>query len=174
MRSTTTAIFARANHRTRPPVGETMGDSAWRSMISAFAFRSCWATPISSRDGKSWALSRFTPSSPNADAAAATGHRTVRPRRGHRRLSRAKRRMLSEVKRFGRSAAYQSHRQLVVGVAATTHWSKETYSIYRFDPPRHNVRANSFSRHPEDLPMMYEVIELARGDGNDFEYEHRC
>jgi C4-dicarboxylate-specific signal transduction histidine kinase len=27
--------------------------------------------------------------------------------------------------------------------------------------------------HPDDLPLLYEVIDRARGDGRDFEYEHR-
>jgi len=53
-------------------------------------------------------------------------------------------------------------------------WSEQVYRIFGFDqsvPVTLELIATRV--HPEDLPLMYEIIDRARGDGSDFEYEHR-
>lgn len=53
-------------------------------------------------------------------------------------------------------------------------WSEQLYRIFGFEPgtPVTIERINS-RVHPEDVPMMIEMIERARVDGADFEYSHR-
>src|SRR5207245_11447662 len=53
-------------------------------------------------------------------------------------------------------------------------WSEQLYRIFEFDQGVPVTLELIGSRvHPEDVPMFYEVIVRARGDGSDFEYEHR-
>ncbi len=151
--------------------------SAWRSMISAFAFRSCWATPISSRDGKilgAFALYSQQPGTPTPqqqrviEQFALVAGIAVYRAQSAAMLKRSEA-FLAAAQHINRTGSWSWR----VAADELT-WSKETYSIYRFDPASPITFELIRSRvHPEDLPMMYEVIELARGDGNDFEYEHR-
>ena len=52
-------------------------------------------------------------------------------------------------------------------------WSEAVYRIFEFDP---NVRVTleliASRVHPEDMPMMYDMLESAQ-NGRNFEYEHR-
>jgi signal transduction histidine kinase len=53
-------------------------------------------------------------------------------------------------------------------------YSEETYRIYAFDPCRPVTLEMIAKRlHPEDLPLMYEMVDLARGPGADLDYEYR-
>ncbi|HZS66867.1 MAG TPA: GAF domain-containing protein [Burkholderiales bacterium] len=53
-------------------------------------------------------------------------------------------------------------------------WSEQVYRIFEFDQSVPVTLELIGTRvHPEDLPLMHEIIERARGDGSDFEYEHR-
>lgn len=53
-------------------------------------------------------------------------------------------------------------------------YSEETYRIYGFDPSGPVTLEMIANRlHPEDLPLMYEVLDLARGPGADLDYEYR-
>ena len=53
-------------------------------------------------------------------------------------------------------------------------WSDQLYRIFDFDPDvpvtLELIRARL---HPEDVPLLNDMIEQARGAGADFEYEHR-
>jgi len=53
-------------------------------------------------------------------------------------------------------------------------WSEQLYRMFEFD---HRVPVTleliGTRVHPEDIPMMYDMIERARGGVSDFEYEHR-
>jgi C4-dicarboxylate-specific signal transduction histidine kinase len=53
-------------------------------------------------------------------------------------------------------------------------WSAELYRIFEFDRSV-PVTLELIRRrvHPEDIPMLTDMIERARGAGTDFEYEHR-
>ena len=53
-------------------------------------------------------------------------------------------------------------------------WSEQLYRIFDFDPVVPVTLELISSRvHPQDIPLLKEMIERARGDGNDLEYEHR-
>jgi PAS domain S-box-containing protein len=53
-------------------------------------------------------------------------------------------------------------------------YSEETYRIYGFDPNLPVTLEMIAKRlHPEDLPLMYEMLDLARGPGADLDYEYR-
>jgi PAS domain-containing protein len=53
-------------------------------------------------------------------------------------------------------------------------WSEELYRIFEFDPHVPVTLELIGSRvHPEDIPLLNDMIDRARGAGSDFEYEHR-
>lgn len=53
-------------------------------------------------------------------------------------------------------------------------WSEQLYRIFEFDQGTPVTLERIATRvHPEDLPMLYDMIDRARGAGDDFEYEHR-
>jgi PAS domain S-box-containing protein len=52
-------------------------------------------------------------------------------------------------------------------------WSEAVYRIFEFNPGMRVTLELIGSRvHPDDMPLMYDMIERAQG-GKDFEYEHR-
>jgi PAS domain S-box-containing protein len=53
-------------------------------------------------------------------------------------------------------------------------WSDEVYRIFEFDQGVPVTLELIGSRvHPEDIPLLNDMIDRARGDGSDFECEHR-
>ncbi len=53
-------------------------------------------------------------------------------------------------------------------------WSDETYRIFELDQGMHVTRELIMSRvHPDDLPLLFEMIERARNETSDFEAECR-
>jgi PAS domain S-box-containing protein len=53
-------------------------------------------------------------------------------------------------------------------------WSEQVYRIFEFDQGFPLTLELVTSRvHPDDLSMLHEMFDRARGDGSDFEYEHR-
>ena len=53
-------------------------------------------------------------------------------------------------------------------------WSEQLYRIFGFDQGVPATPELIGSRvHPEDLPLLHDIIERARGDGTDFECEYR-
>src|SRR6185436_2927108 len=53
-------------------------------------------------------------------------------------------------------------------------WSEQIYRIFEFDPSvRATLELIGDRVHPDDMPMMFDMVERARGDGGDFEYDHR-
>ena len=53
-------------------------------------------------------------------------------------------------------------------------WSEQLYRIFEFDPGMPVTLELIGTRvHPEDIPLLHDMIERARGAGTDFEYEHR-
>jgi PAS domain S-box-containing protein len=53
-------------------------------------------------------------------------------------------------------------------------WSEQLYRIYEFEPVVVVTLELIGSRiHPDDRPLLSQMIDWARGDGRDFEYEHR-
>lgn len=53
-------------------------------------------------------------------------------------------------------------------------WSEELYRIFEFERDVPVTLETIGSRvHPEDIPLLNDMIDRARGNGSDFEYEHR-
>jgi PAS domain S-box-containing protein len=53
-------------------------------------------------------------------------------------------------------------------------WSEQLYRIFELDRGMPVTLELIGSRvHPDDLPMLYDMMDRAQGDGGDFEYEHR-
>ena len=53
-------------------------------------------------------------------------------------------------------------------------WSEQLYRIYEFEPAVIVTLELIGSRiHPDDRPMLAQMVELARTEGGDVEYEHR-
>ena len=53
-------------------------------------------------------------------------------------------------------------------------WSEQLYRIFGFDQGAPVTPELIGSRvHPEDIPLLHDIIERARGDGTDFECEYR-
>ncbi len=53
-------------------------------------------------------------------------------------------------------------------------WSEQLYRIFEFDQGMPVTLELIATRvHPEDIPLLYDIIERARGAGTDFEYEQR-
>ena len=53
-------------------------------------------------------------------------------------------------------------------------WSEQLYRIFEFEPGVSLTFELIGSRvHPEDLPLLYDMIEKAQRGASDFEYEHR-
>jgi PAS domain S-box-containing protein len=53
-------------------------------------------------------------------------------------------------------------------------WSEQLYRIFEFDQDVPVTLELIGTRvHPEDIPLLNDMIERARGGGEDFEYEHR-
>jgi PAS domain S-box-containing protein len=53
-------------------------------------------------------------------------------------------------------------------------WSEQLYRIFEFEPGTRITLELIGSRvHPDDIPMLADMIDRARSHGGDFEYEHR-
>jgi len=53
-------------------------------------------------------------------------------------------------------------------------WSQQLYRIFEFDPAvRVTLELIASRVHPEDLPMLGDMLERTRSKAADFEYEHR-
>jgi signal transduction histidine kinase len=53
-------------------------------------------------------------------------------------------------------------------------WSDQLYRIFEFEPGMPVTLELMRTRlHPEDIPLLNDMVERARGAGTDFEYEHR-
>jgi signal transduction histidine kinase/GAF domain-containing protein len=53
-------------------------------------------------------------------------------------------------------------------------WSEQLYRIFEFNPDVPVTLELIGARvHPEDMPLLNDMIDRARGAGSDFEYEHR-
>jgi len=53
-------------------------------------------------------------------------------------------------------------------------WSEQLYRIFEFDPQQTVTLELIGTRvHPEDIPLLHDMIERARSAATDFQYEHR-
>jgi predicted ATPase/signal transduction histidine kinase len=53
-------------------------------------------------------------------------------------------------------------------------WSQETYRLYEIEPTmRVTIELIATRIHPEDIPLLHEMIDRARSTGSDMDYEYR-
>jgi PAS domain S-box-containing protein len=152
-------------------------EHGWCSMALAYGLRACWSTPITSTAGKvlgAFAIYYNEPRTPTTYEqhliAQLTHIASIAVERAQNDAA------------LKRSEAFLSEAQHLSSVGsflwrvATDEitWSEEVYRIYEFDKGVPVTLERIGSRiHPDDLPLFYEKIDRARGDGSNFEYEHR-
>jgi C4-dicarboxylate-specific signal transduction histidine kinase len=91
-------------------------------------------------------------------------------------------RLRSEERRLKRSEALLAEAQRISSTGSfswrvatdVVTYSEQTYRIHEFEPSAPvTLRMIATRIHPEDVPVLYEMIEVARGVGGDLDYEFR-
>jgi PAS domain S-box-containing protein len=158
--------------------------SPWPALVLSHGLRSCWSTPILSRDDKVigvFALYQRKPASPSqrehelirqfteiAGIAIERAQSDVSLRRAEQELRRSNA-YLAEAQRLSLTGSF-------TWCAATDehYWSDETYRIFDYDPSTPVSLALVVEAiHPEDIGRVDQVIAQA-SEGKDFEIEFRA
>ena len=149
----------------------------WCPMALAHGLKACWSTPISSTAGKvlgAFALYYDEPRTPTPLHQSLIEQFThiasiaVERAQSDAALKRSEA-FLAEAQRLSSTGSFSWR----VATDELT-WSEQLYRIFEFDQGVPVTLELIGSRvHPEDVPMLYEMIDRARGDGSDFECEHR-
>jgi PAS domain S-box-containing protein len=151
--------------------------SAIRPLALAHGIRSHWSTPIYDREGRvlgTFAIFHREPASPTQiqqDLIAQVTHIA----------SIAIERALSEAA-LKRSEAFLAEAQHLSRIGSFAWrlakneitWSEQLYRIFEFDPQlRVTLELIGTRVHPEDHPLLRDMIERASSAAGDFQYEHR-
>jgi PAS domain-containing protein len=149
----------------------------WRPMALAHGLRACWSTPITSTAGRvlgAFAIYYNEPRTPTTYEqhliAQLTHIASIAVERAQNDAA------LKRSEAFLAEAQHLSSIGSFLWRVATDEitWSEQVYRIYEFDKDVPVTLELIGSRvHPDDLPLFYEKIDRARGDGSNFEYEHR-
>jgi signal transduction histidine kinase len=151
--------------------------SAIRPLALAHGLRSHWSTPIYAREGPvlgTFAIFHREPASPTQiqqDLIAQVTH--IASIAIERALSEA---ALKRSEAFLGEAQHLSRIGSFAWRVATNEitWSEQLYRIFEFDPQVTVTLELIGTRvHPEDLPLLQDMIERASSAANDFQYEHR-
>jgi PAS domain S-box-containing protein len=151
--------------------------SAIRPLALAHGIRSHWSTPIYDREGRvsgTFAIFHREPASPTQiqqDLIAQVTH--IASIAIERALSEA---ALKRSEAFLAEAQHLSRIGSFAWRVATNEitWSEQLYRIFEFDPRLTVTLELIGSRvHPEDLPLLRDMIERASSAAGDFQYEHR-
>jgi len=151
--------------------------SEWLNIVLALGLRSCWSTPIFSGDRRvlgTFAIYRREPSMPTppqldliqqftqvASIAIEREHSEAALKQSEAFLAKAQ--ALSSTGSFSWRVA-----------TAEITWSKELYHLFEFDSSEAVTLERIASRvHPDDLPILDDMIRRATAGSSDFEYEHR-
>jgi PAS domain S-box-containing protein len=149
----------------------------WRSMALAHGLRACWSTPISSTNGKvlgAFAVYYDEPRLPTTYEQSLIAQIT-------HIASIAVERAQNDAA-LKRSEAFLAEAQLVSSTGSFSWrvatdeitWSEQAYRIFELDQGVPVTLELIGSRiHPEDIPLFKQMVDRARGDGSDFEYEQR-
>jgi len=150
---------------------------AIRPLALAHGFRSQWSTPIYARDGRvlaTFGIFQRNPASPTQvqlDLIAQVTH--IASIAIERALSEA---ALKRSEAFLAEAQHLSRIGSFAWNAVTDEitWSEQLYRIFEFDPQTTVTLELIGTRvHPEDTPLLKDMIERARNAVSDFQYEHR-
>jgi signal transduction histidine kinase len=157
-------------------------DPLWQaSPVGALALahgvRSCWSTPIYSLAGHvlgTFAILQHKPARPTPlqqDLIAQVTHIAsiaIERAQGEEALKRSEA-FLAEAQHLSSTGSFSWR----VATGEIT-WSDEVYRIFEIDqevPVTLELIATRV--HPEDIPLLNDMIDRARRDGSDLEYEHR-
>ncbi len=158
------------------------GDERWeksgfRALASAFALRSCWSTPLHGTNGAVLGSLAMYHAEPRAPAPAEHGlierfadlaSIVVERAQTEDALKRSEA-FLSETQRLSATGGFSWRVE-----SNEIRWSEELYRIFEVDRSLPLSPEVTDSRvHPEDLPLLYEKVNRARDDGQDFEHEYR-
>jgi signal transduction histidine kinase len=151
--------------------------SAFRPLALAHGLRSCWSTPILSLAGDvlgTFAIYQSEPASPTPlqqELIAQFTHIAsiaIERAQGEAALKRSEA-FLAEAQRLSSTGSF-SWRVATDEVI----WSDQNYRIFEVDPATPPSFELIDSRiHPEDLPGFHEMVDRARRDGGDLEFECR-
>jgi PAS domain S-box-containing protein len=149
----------------------------WCPMALAHGLKACWSTPITSTVGK--VLGAFaiyyeeprTPTSLHQNLIEQFTHIAsiaVERAQNDAALKRSEA-FLAEGQHLSRTGSFSWH----VATDEIT-WSEQLYRIFEFDQSVPvTIELIGTRVHPEDLPLVYDMIDRARGACSDFEFEHR-
>jgi PAS domain S-box-containing protein len=149
----------------------------WCPMALAHGLQACWSTPISSMAGKvlgAFAIYYDEPRTPTPlDQSLIeqfTHIATIATERVQNdAMLRRSEAFLAEGQHLSRTGSFSWR----VATDEIT-WSEELYRIFDFDQDVPVTLELIGTRvHPEDIPLLNDMIERARGVASDFEYEHR-
>jgi len=161
-------------------VTDIRSDPLWdsyRHLVEPYGVRAVWARPLFSSEGK--ALGTFailyrdvgSPSATDLQLIENASHIAgiaIERHINEQELRRSKA-FLAEAQRLSLTGSFSWR----VETDEIT-WSEELYRIFEFDrdvPVTLDLIATRV--HPEDIPLMNDMVERARGAVRDFEYEHR-
>jgi len=166
----------------REPVYATdiLNDPLWegyRHLVVPYGVRAVWARPLFSSEGK--ALGTFailyrkvgSPSATDLQLIENASHIAGIAIERHTNETELRRSeaFLAEAQRLSSTGSFSWR----VETGEIT-WSEELYRIFEFERNVPVTLDLIGSRvHPEDIPMLNDMIDRARGTGSDFEYEHR-
>ncbi len=151
--------------------------SAYRPLALAHSLKACWSVPICSLAGQVLgivAIVHGTPAHPTQwqeDLAAKVAHiASIAIERAHSEAAlKRSEAFLAEAQRLSSTGSFSWR----VATDEIT-WSEQLYRIFEFDKSARVTPALIDTRvHPEDLPGIRTIMQLARGDGCDIECEHR-
>jgi PAS domain S-box-containing protein len=150
---------------------------AWCPMALAHGLKACWSTPIVSAAGKvlgAFAIYYTEPGTPTPEHQTLIEQITniasiaIERAQSDTALKRSEA-FLAEAQRLSSTGGFSWH--------VTTNqviWSDEVYRIFEIEPAGPLTPDVTDSRvHPEDVPLLYEKVNRARIDGQDFEFEYR-
>jgi len=152
-------------------------NESWYQLAIAAGLKSCWSTPVVSKAGQVLAVFAVyyrdlkVPSPLEEDFIKHFAHVAsiaIQRIQSDAALKRSEA-FLLKAQRLSSSGSFSwkvSTDELM--------FSAEYYRIFELDPERPVTMPMVMSRvHPEDVPAFSAMIERARRDGGDFDYEHR-
>ena len=171
-----------ANQKTQVIAEDVASDprwaaSPWPTLVLGHGLRSCWSTPILSRDDKVigvFALYQTEPASPTEREHELIRQFTqiagvaIERAQGDAALHRSEA-LLSEAQRLTQTGSF-SWRVATNEIA----WSEQVYRMFEYDVATPVTLQLIAARvHPEDLPLLDDMVERALHGAPDLDYEHR-
>ena len=150
---------------------------AWCPMALEHGLQACWSTPISSTAGKvlgAFALYYDKPRTPTSleqgfiEQFTHIASIAVERVQSDATLKRSEA-FLAEAQHLSSTGSFSWR----VATDEIT-WSEQLYRIFEFDQGvRMTFELMGTRVHPEDLPLLIQLLERSRGDGSDVEHEYR-